>query len=140
MARISRLPTFATMNQTIRPISTTSAILTSRAMSGAVLVRPSGEAERPRRTAGLEPRVHTVFRHPRRHYRFSRTAPAIVRSRLAIWAPLPLTRYAVMIPVHLYVRTVREKVFRLGARSHLRAVNASIAVEWGLMRFGRVGV
>src|SRR6266481_9386697 len=100
----------------------------------------NGEAERPRRTAGLEPRVHTAFRHPRRYYRFSRTAPAIVRSRLAIWAPLPLTRYAVMIPVHLYVRTVREKVFRLGARSHLRAVSASIAVEWGLMRFGRVGV
>jgi len=60
-----------------------------------------------------------------------------VRSRLAIWAPLPLTRYAVMIPVHLYVRAVREEVLRLGTRSHLRAVSASIAVEGGLMRFSR---
>ena len=39
----------------------------------------NGEAERPRSSDGLEPRVHSVFPHPGRHYCFSRTAPAIVR-------------------------------------------------------------
>jgi hypothetical protein len=32
-----------------------------------LMVAANGEAERPRRSAGLEPRVHTVFEHPRRH-------------------------------------------------------------------------
>src|SRR5579862_6389777 len=42
---------------------------------------PNGEVEGPRAGARLEPRVHTVFQHPRRHYRASRTPPTIVRSR-----------------------------------------------------------
>src|SRR5882724_4118463 len=99
----------------------------------------NGEVERPSRSAESAPRAHTAFRRTRRlNTHASRPAPTIVRSRLANWAPLRLTRYAVMIPVHLYVRAVREKVLRLGARSHLRAVSASVAVEWGLMRFSRV--
>src|SRR5262245_36756944 len=40
---------------------------------------PNGEVEGPRARARLEPRVHTVFPHPRRHYRLSRTPPTIVR-------------------------------------------------------------
>ncbi len=104
-------------------------------------VPSNGEVERPPRRARQAPRAHTVFQRPRRlSIHASRPAPTIVRSRLAIWAPLPLTRYAVMISVHLYVRAVRKKVLRLGARSHLRAVSAPIAVEWGLTRFGPVGV
>ena len=39
----------------------------------------NGEVEGPHTGVGLEPRVHTVFRRPRRHYRDSRPAPAIVR-------------------------------------------------------------
>jgi hypothetical protein len=39
----------------------------------------NGEAERPRAGARLEPRAHTSFGRPRRHYRASRPAPAIVR-------------------------------------------------------------
>ena len=40
----------------------------------------NGEVEGPRRSARSEPRGHTVFAHPRRHYRLSRTPPTIVRS------------------------------------------------------------
>src|SRR4029077_11115718 len=43
-------------------------------------VTSNGEVEGPPRSARLEPRVHTVFQHPRRHYRASRTPPTIVRS------------------------------------------------------------
>src|SRR4029077_11895220 len=39
----------------------------------------NGEVEGPRRSVRLEPRVHTLFPHPRRHYRLSRTPPTIVR-------------------------------------------------------------
>src|SRR5580698_668152 len=42
---------------------------------------PNGEVEGPPRSARLEPRVHTLFPHPRRHYRRSRTPPTIVRRR-----------------------------------------------------------
>jgi hypothetical protein len=38
----------------------------------AVFVRSNREVEGPRRSARLEPRVHTAFQHPRRHYRPSR--------------------------------------------------------------------
>jgi len=48
----------------------------------------NGLAERPRRSAGLEPRVHNLFLHPRRHYRASRTAPAMVRGHIASSATL----------------------------------------------------
>ena len=34
---------------------------------------PNGEVEGPPGSAQLEPRVHTLLRHPRRHYRLSRT-------------------------------------------------------------------
>src|SRR5437773_12397635 len=109
--------------------------------SVSVLEGPNGEVERPPRRARSATRAHTVFqRPPHLSTHASRPAPTIVRSRLAIWAPLPLTTHAVMIPVHLYVRAVRETVLRLGARSHLRAVSASLPAVWGLMRFGRVGV
>src|SRR5262249_25348028 len=37
------------------------------------LVHSNGEVEGPRTAARLEPRVHTLFQHPRRHYRSSRT-------------------------------------------------------------------
>src|SRR5580658_1320808 len=40
---------------------------------------PNGEVEGPHRSAQSEPRVHTVFPHPRRDYRSSRTPPTIVR-------------------------------------------------------------
>src|SRR5215469_16238577 len=39
----------------------------------------NGEVEGPRDHTRLEPRVHTLFPHPRRHYRLSRTPPTIVR-------------------------------------------------------------
>jgi len=42
-------------------------------------MRSNGEVEGPPRSARLEPRVHTVFPHPRRHYRLSRAPPTIVR-------------------------------------------------------------
>jgi hypothetical protein len=38
----------------------------------------NGEVEGPPRSDRLEPRVHTVFRHPRRDYRVSRHPPTIV--------------------------------------------------------------
>jgi len=41
--------------------------------------RSNGEVEGPRAGARLEPRVHNVSGHPRRHYRLSRTPPTIVR-------------------------------------------------------------
>jgi hypothetical protein len=44
-------------------------------------LQSNGEAERPHAGVRLEPRVHTVFQHLRRHYRASRPAPAIVRRR-----------------------------------------------------------
>jgi hypothetical protein len=50
-------------------------------------VPSNGEVEGPRRSAQSEPRVHTVFPHPRRHYRLSRTPPTIVRSHLPSSAP-----------------------------------------------------
>ena len=40
----------------------------------------NGEVEGPRAGARLEPRVHTVLPHPRRHYRTSRHPPTIVRA------------------------------------------------------------
>src|SRR5215475_1584747 len=45
---------------------------------------PNGEVEEPARSARLEPRVHTVFRYPRRYYRLSRSPPTIVRSRAGV--------------------------------------------------------
>jgi hypothetical protein len=39
----------------------------------------NGEVEGPRATARTEPRAHTAFPRPRRHYRASRTPPTIVR-------------------------------------------------------------
>jgi hypothetical protein len=44
-----------------------------------VQVPANGEVEGPRDGARLEPRVHNLFPHPRRHYRASRTPPTIVR-------------------------------------------------------------
>jgi hypothetical protein len=41
----------------------------------------NGEVEGPPRSAQSEPRVHTVFQHPRRHYRLSRPPPTIVRGQ-----------------------------------------------------------
>ena len=38
----------------------------------------NGEVEGPPRSARLEPRVHTLVPHPRRHYRLSRSPPTIV--------------------------------------------------------------
>src|SRR5215468_1397866 len=38
----------------------------------------NGEVEGPRAGARLEPRVRTLFPHPRRHYRLSQTSPTIV--------------------------------------------------------------
>jgi len=43
---------------------------------------PNGQAEWPRAFSALEPRAQTVFQRPRRHYRASRRAPAIVRRRV----------------------------------------------------------
>ena len=42
-------------------------------------VTPNGEVEGPDDHARLEPRAHTVFPRPRRHYRVSRTPPTMVR-------------------------------------------------------------
>jgi hypothetical protein len=42
-------------------------------------VTSNGEVEGPRAGARSEPRVHTAFPHPRRHYRLSRTPRTIVR-------------------------------------------------------------
>src|SRR5205807_8911380 len=46
---------------------------------GAFPKPPNGEVEGPDADAQSEPRVHTVLRHPRRHYRLSRPPPTIVR-------------------------------------------------------------
>src|SRR5215469_2085374 len=46
----------------------------------------NGVVEGPRRSVRLEPRVHTIFPHPRRHYRLSRTPPAIVRRQIGDWS------------------------------------------------------
>ena len=55
----------------------------ARAVGHATTQVPSnGEVEGPHRSARSEPRVHTLFPHPRRHYRPSRTPPTIVRSQV----------------------------------------------------------
>src|ERR1700680_4358023 len=51
----------------------------------ALHVPSNGEVEGPRRSARLEPRAHTVFPRPRRHYRLSRTPPTIVRAHARHW-------------------------------------------------------
>jgi hypothetical protein len=43
-------------------------------------VRSNGEVEGPRVGARLDPPVHNLSQHRRRHYRASRTPPTIVRS------------------------------------------------------------
>ena len=43
----------------------------------------NGEVEEAHTGVWLEPWVHTVFPHPRRHYRVSRHPPTIVRSLLS---------------------------------------------------------
>ena len=48
-------------------------------VASGVSMAPNGEVEGPHAGARLEPRVHTVFSHPRRHYRRSRPPPTIVR-------------------------------------------------------------
>src|ERR1700683_4263697 len=48
-------------------------------LTGNARMLSNGEVEGPPRSAQMEPRVHTVFPHPRRHYRASRTPPTIVR-------------------------------------------------------------
>src|ERR1700693_95730 len=40
---------------------------------------PNGEVEGPHRSDRLEPRVHTVFQHPRPNYRLPPPPPTIVR-------------------------------------------------------------
>src|SRR5579864_5999127 len=44
-------------------------------------MRSNGEVEGPHDSARLEPRVHTVCQHARRHHRTSRHPPTIVRGR-----------------------------------------------------------
>jgi hypothetical protein len=50
---------------------------TTKPTSGTAM--SNGEVEGPHAGARLEPWVHTVFQHPRRHYRDSRPPPTIVR-------------------------------------------------------------
>jgi len=52
-----------------------------------------------------------------------RSLEPMVRS-LAIWAPLRLAGYPVMISVHLYIWAMRKKVLCFSARFHLRTVCA----------------
>jgi len=44
-------------------------------------------------------------------------------------APLPLTRYTVIVPIHLSVGAVFDEELGLVTRSHLRTVSAAIALE-----------
>ena len=63
----------------------------------------NGEAERPRAGVRLEPRAHTAFQRPRRHYRSSRPAPAIVRrppEPLSRQSPAPKERGRSSQPTH----------------------------------------
>jgi len=74
----------------------------------------NGEVEGPG-TRGRERRGRTISQRPRRQTASaSRTPPTIVRARLATWTPLPLARDAVVVPVHLHVRAMRQEVLRLG--------------------------
>src|SRR5437762_10372484 len=76
----------------------------------------NGEVEGPDDHAGQATRAHTVPGRPRRlTAHASRTPPTIVRARLATWTPLPLARDAVVVPVHLHIRAMRQEVLRLGA-------------------------
>src|SRR5262249_24379333 len=57
---------------------------------------------------------------------------------LSIGAPLRLTRYSVVVPVHLHVRAVLKKVLRFGARGHLRSIGSPVAMKRSLcgVRYG----
>jgi len=52
-------------------------------------------------------------------------------------APLLLTRYPIIVPIHFGVWTMLDEVSGLSARMHLRAMSSSIARE--LPRAGRRG-
>ena len=82
---------------------------------------------------------HSAARPWRLPYLTSRPLQAFVRSLLAIWAPLRLTRYPVMVSVHVHGRTVCEKVLRLSTGCHLRAVSASITAKWRLRSARPIG-
>jgi hypothetical protein len=69
------------------------------------------QKQKPRHLAGVSPRT--------------RKAP----SPLALVTPLPLTRDAVAISVHLGTRAMADEVRRLCARGHLRAVRPAVARE-----------
>jgi len=58
-----------------------------------------------------------------------RSLEPMVRS-LAIWAPLRLAGYPVMISVHLYIWAMRKKVLCFSARFHLRTVCAPVTAKW----------
>ena len=68
----------------------------------------NGLAERPRRSARLEPRVHTLFSHPRRHYRASRTAPALVRGHIASSATVRARRGVGKLTRHIQQRPAQK--------------------------------
>jgi hypothetical protein len=105
-----------------------------------VHVLPNDELERP--ADGAEHATwaqHSVARPWRAPYLTSWPLQALVRSLLAIWAPLRLTRYPVMVSVHVHGRTVGEKVLRLSTGSHLSAVSASITAKWRLRSVRSIG-
>ena len=74
-------------------------------------VAPNGEVEGPDDHARLEPRAHTVFPRPRRHYRASRTPPTIVRrprESLSPQSPEPREHGRSSQPTHSRPRNALE--------------------------------
>jgi len=115
-----------------------------RCASSCVAVRTcmaaNDELERPTAAVSTATRAHNSPKRPRRLCAHpSRPLQALVRSLLAIWAPLRLTRYPVMVSVHVHGRTVCEKVLRLSTGCHLRAVSASITAKWRLRSARPIG-
>jgi len=75
------------------------------------------EVEGPRSSARMEPRAHTVFQRPRRHYRLSRPLPTIVRQQPCA---KPLRR-------HLDPRLSRSFQYTSGPVSKLRGQSTANA-------------
>ena len=77
-------------------------------------VSSNGEVEGPRAGARLEPRVHTVFPHPRRYYRISRTLQRLLE-RSNSPAPPPM--------VEVIIKPIPSVIGILKTTVHVRAVN-----------------
>src|SRR5580765_1380176 len=78
-------------------------------------VPSNGELERPPAAYDRAPCAHNRSGVHGAPLPLSRPLQASVRARLAIRTPVTLTRNPVVIPIHLHVGTIVEKILRLGA-------------------------